>query len=574
MRAQAVRGMADSARLQARLLEDALLRGTADARFLAQLEDLGNLAASPAHSGAGFAELQQHVLGEFTALGRSTGLYSTIRYADASGKERARVDFGPEGVTIVPERELQDLTNQGYFGPSLQFPPGAVFVSPLGLNRENGRIEEPHRPVIRFASPVSRGGKTLGLVVLSAEADPLLPRATYAGGQTFLADPEGYYLSHTDPARAWSGARNLSTGHNVQRDYGPNALAALGPSESVLPHSGGLLATYPLLFGPPQAGNFMVLGVEAREELIFSGLEDYRRFFWGVFAISFVAPVLAGLALATFFLRPMRQLRRAVHAVAEGDLDTTLDVRSGDEFQMLAQDFNTMAARLREYQQQERLALVGRMAASIIHDVRNPLAALTVSTRLLTEKELPEAQRREVGERAMAQADRILAMLQEILEFTRTGKTDIEKRPEDLRAILAEMEYGLTTQCAARGIALSLGNVPDCVVEVDRGKLQRALTNIALNGCEVSSPGDALTVSAQLDGEGVSIEIADGGPGLPPEIEDRLFEPFATYGKAHGTGLGLAITRAIVEAHGGRVSARNGDTGGAVFTLWLPRAPE
>jgi two-component system sensor kinase FixL len=70
------------------------------------------------------------------------------------------------------------------------------------------------------------------------------------------------------------------------------------------------------------------------------------------------------------------------------------------------------------------------------------------------------------------------------------------------------------------------------------------------------------------------IEIADGGPGLPPEIEDRLFEPFATYGKAHGTGLGLAITRAIVEAHGGRVSARNGDTGGAVFTLWLPRAPE
>ncbi|MBM3501977.1 MAG: sensor histidine kinase, partial [Armatimonadetes bacterium] len=464
------------------------------------------------------------------------------------------------------------VSRQGYFGPALQLAPGSVFISPLGLNRENGRIETPQRPVIRFAAPVASEGRTLGLVVLSVEAEPLLPRAAYAGGQTFLADPEGYYLSHTDPSRAWSGPRNLNTGHNLLRDVGSAAAAALRPAESIVPRPGGLLATYPIAFGPPQAGNFVVLGVDADEKLLFAGLEDYRRFFWGVFGVSFVAPVLAGLALATFFLRPMGKLRSAVHAVAEGDLDTALDVRSGDEFQMLAQDFNAMAARLREYQQQERLALVGRMAASIIHDVRNPLSSLTVATRLLSEKELPEAQRREVGERALAQAGRILSMLQEILDFTRTGKTDINRRPENLRQILADMEYGLTTQCAARGVSLSLEAMPDCTVPADREKLQRALSNIALNGCEVSAPGDALTIRARCDGEEVVVEVADNGPGIPPEIADRLFEPFATYGKAHGTGLGLAITRAIVEAHGGSVEARNRPEGGATFSIRLPVA--
>jgi signal transduction histidine kinase len=385
-----------------------------------------------------------------------------------------------------------------------------------------------------------------------------------------LVDPQGYYLSHTDTSKAWSGPRNLNTGHNLHRDLGPEAGRALLPAQSLVTKPGHVVATYPIAFGPPESGNYIVLGVEATEDLIFAGLDDYRRFFWGFFAISFIAPVLAGLALATFFLRPVRKLRKAVHAVAEGDLDTGLEVHSGDEFEMLAEDFNVMAQRLREYREQERLALIGRMAASIIHDLKNPLSSLSVSTRLLTDKDLSEPQRREVGDRIHAQVDRILGMLQEILEFSRSGKTEIEKRPVEFREFLHEMEYGLATQCAGRGVTLSLGSAPDCVIEADREKLQRALSNIIMNACEVMDGEGTTTIQSSCDDKGVTIEVSDTGPGLPPEIASRIFEPFVTYGKAHGTGLGLAIARAIVEAHGGRLEAHNRPKGGATFTLWLP----
>lgn len=569
LRNQAVLAMEEHARLQARPLEEAISSGIADARYLSLVKDVRLLAAAAA-DGDPSAEQRRHVSESFLALAESAGLYSEVRLLDPDGNETARIESSPERARVVPEQELRRQVQAPFLPIALQMPRGGVFVSPLHLARRGTERPTGDQAVIRFAAPVLQDGKALGAVVLTADVTARMPRDAYTGGSTFLVDPDGWYLSHTKPESAWSGPQDRNTGQHLVRDFGSDAALILQPVGGMALTQGSILATYPISFGNVRAGQFAVLCVEARETAILAPVRDYERFFWVVLAVSFVAPLLAGVALGTFFLRPVRQLREGVHAIAEGNLDTSLTVDSADEFQLLADDFNAMARRLQAYRQEERLAVVGRMAATIIHDIKNPLAALTTMAQLVTKQELTPEQRAEFGQRVKAQSDRILTMLQEILDFSRSGRCDITVCPHQLSELLAELAEELEPRCAEHGVTVDWAGAADCIVAADAQKLRRALGNIIINAAEAAGEGGSVTVRSLCDPQGVTIAIADNGPGIPEEVRDRIFEPFLTHGKEHGTGLGLAITQAVVQAHGGRVEAANQSEGGAVFTVWLP----
>lgn len=569
LRHQAILAMREHARFGARPLEETIVSGIADARYLSLLEDVRVLAALAA-DGRSPAAARTHTSENFLALAESAGLYSEIRLLAPNGWERAGVTFGPEGARIVPEGELQQQASAPFLPLVLRLPRGGVFVSPLHLARQGSERPTGDRAVIRFAAPVRQGERVLGAVVLTADVTQRLPGGAYAGGSTFLVDPDGWYLHHTRPELAWSGPQDRNTGHHLVRDFGSDAALILQPRGGVIRTQGSILATYPVSFGDVRAGQFAVLCVQASEKAILAPVTDYKRFFWVVLSVSFVAPLLAGVALGTFFLRPVRQLREGVRHVAEGNFDTRLAVASADEFQLLADDFTAMAQRLKAYRQQERLAVVGRMAATIIHDIKNPLAALTMMAQLVAKQELTAEQRADLAHRVQAQSERILSMLQEILDFSRTGRADITVCPHRLQELLAELAQELEPRCAERGVVVDWAGAADCTVAADAQKLRRALGNIIVNAAEATGQGGTVAVRAECDPQGVTIRIADNGPGIPEAIRGRIFEPFVTHGKDHGTGLGLAITQAVIEAHGGRVEAANRPDGGAVFTIWLP----
>jgi signal transduction histidine kinase len=107
------------------------------------------------------------------------------------------------------------------------------------------------------------------------------------------------------------------------------------------------------------------------------------------------------------------------------------------------------------------------------------------------------------------------------------------------------------------------------MMEIDRALLRQAIHNLVKNGMEALSRGGALTIESRLDGDAVEIAVADTGPGIAPEVAERLFEQFFTT-KPQGTGLGLAISRQIIEEHGGELRWANQPGGGAVFTIRLP----
>jgi len=573
LREQAVQGLQQSSMLQARTLSDAFGRVTSHAQHMARTVTVRAFAQACTDRRRPPADLQDRLQDEFAAMGELTKLYGEVAYVDRTGRERARVDFHGGLGRPVPEAELRPHTPVPQLPQIEALRADELYVSPLRLDREAGRVIQPAHPIMWCAAPVTTGNATLGVVVLRLEAGQLLP-ASPPGGSAFLADREGWYLAHTDSAKAWSGPDDLNTGYSLHRDLGDQASRLLVGLPAVAQAGGRLVATWPVTLGDTPRSPYVLVGVEEPERTLFAGLRAFRSFFWLLLGISSAAPVLAGLVLASFFLRPVQQLRQAVHAVAKGDLSVAARVHSGDEFEQLAGDFNAMAARLREYQQQERAALVGRMAERIIHDLKNPLSAVVAFARVLGDNRLTEDRRQEAADRAIAQVRRIEGMVREILDFSRGESPQLEKQRVPVGRLLEELEPDLGVTCSQQGIELRLGAAPVCDVEADLHYLQRALANITANAVEAMPEGGTLGVELECRDGGVQISVTDTGPGIPAEIAERLFEPFVTHGKPNGTGLGLASAKAIVEAHGGRIEVGSRRGAGATFRVWLPTSPE
>ena len=126
-----------------------------------------------------------------------------------------------------------------------------------------------------------------------------------------------------------------------------------------------------------------------------------------------------------------------------------------------------------------------------------------------------------------------------------------------------------------RGVRLELGNdLPSVPLLLDPGRMTHVFHNLINNACEAMPKGGRITVRVRTAGKEVVTEIEDSGGGIAPEIEARLFEAFATYGKSQGTGLGLSICKRIIEDHRGTISARNVPGQGALFAITLPIAAE
>lgn len=228
----------------------------------------------------------------------------------------------------------------------------------------------------------------------------------------------------------------------------------------------------------------------------------------------------------------------------------------------------------REMLQAERLALVGRFAGSIVHDLKNPLTIIGIAAELAClESSTPEI-RKTAQERIFKQIDRITHLVNDILEFTRGGAARAELAPtaydEFVRALVGEFQR----EVEAKSVTLTLANDPPAVkLHLNPHRLTRVFYNLVFNAVEAMPGGGTIQVRFEVAPTGIVTEVADSGPGLAPEILDRLFEPFATFGKARGTGLGLSICRRIIGEHGGEITARNQPGGGAVFRFSLPLSP-
>lgn len=289
-------------------------------------------------------------------------------------------------------------------------------------------------------------------------------------------------------------------------------------------------------------------------------------------AIVSVLSVLAVALLTRRLTRSLATLAGAAHAVARGNLDQRVPDLPDDEVAEVARAFNAMTQDLRrtldQLARQKGLASVGEFAASMAHEVRNPLTAIRIGLQSLEEEVTEPAQRDEL-ERMLRQVQRLEATVAGSLRVARGGRTALE--PVDLRTPLQAAWQSAGPEFNARGGTLQPldVNLPAVFVRADSGALEQLFLNLLLNAAQSLDPGGTTTGTVCRNDGNVEVRIRDTGRGIEPERLMSIFEPMAST-RPGGTGLGLTIARRIAEAHGGAVAIDSTLGAGTTVVVRLP----
>jgi signal transduction histidine kinase len=226
-----------------------------------------------------------------------------------------------------------------------------------------------------------------------------------------------------------------------------------------------------------------------------------------------------------------------------------------------------------EILQAERLAVVGRFAATIVHDFKAPLAIIRLATDLACSRGTRFPVRRQARTMVSKQTERMITMLQELIDFTRPGGQEPQLRPIKFAPYLNSLAQEVGSELAQRGVRLVVETPPPSVpVRIETQRLSRLFYNLLSNAADEMKSGGQIVMRFKKSQGELQVEVQDNGRGIPPEIADSLFKPFVTFGKPNGTGLGLTICRKIAEDHGGRIWVTSTPGKGATFSFTLPLA--
>jgi len=296
-----------------------------------------------------------------------------------------------------------------------------------------------------------------------------------------------------------------------------------------------------------------------------------------------VGVLLIGLGVAVLLAdrmgRPLRELTRATQEITRGGSSPApVPVRSRDEIGQLAEAFNAMASELKRAQDDlvtaEKFAFVGEIAAGVAHEVRTPLGILRTSAQIL-ERSLSTdpSQNAELVGMIISEVDRIDRVVAGFLEIARPRELLIEPTPLDtiLRRALDFVDVQARQKAIAVRRALGTAQPP---ARCDPVQIYQVALNLIVNALQVVPPGGEICVrTLPPQHRRVSFEVTDSGPGIPPEMQERIFTPFFTM-REGGTGLGLALVQRIVQAHQGAVTVESAVGRGTTFRVELPAVQE
>lgn len=234
---------------------------------------------------------------------------------------------------------------------------------------------------------------------------------------------------------------------------------------------------------------------------------------------------------------------------------------------------------LKEKINDEKLDAVGRMAAGIIHDIKNPITAIRGFAALLGDMDFTEEERRRYGGIIIKEADRLLGLVEDLLALSKGFKGGLEMEERSAAEFFGEIVPLIERDLSERKIEVVKALGYDGSLKIDAGKFKRAVLGIVKNAKEAVHDGGRILILTRTAPEGlVEMVFSDTGAGIPPEIIEGVFEPFVSMGKKSGTGLGLAVVKKIIEGHGGSIRASNGNYSGlegfdgANFIIKLPLA--
>ncbi|NMD43484.1 MAG: cell wall metabolism sensor histidine kinase WalK, partial [Firmicutes bacterium] len=315
--------------------------------------------------------------------------------------------------------------------------------------------------------------------------------------------------------------------------------------------------------------------ISASLQAIDTIMVDIRRFLLMTTLLAAAVVGAGSIFLARRFTGPLELLTEAAGSMAEGKLEQRIEVKTSDEIGRLAHQFNHMAEQLNYHTKNLR-----NFVANVAHELRTPLASLSLIIKSLRDYEMEPEQRREFLDDLDSEMERLIALVRDLLELTTLegGEIPYERFPLD------ELVRDLIKQVAPRferqNIRL-LSDLPagDFLISGSWLQLRQALHNLLDNALKYSSSGGWVKVTLWGEEGAAGVRVEDTGCGIPKKDLPFVFERFFRIDRARsremgGTGLGLAIVRETIEAHGGRVGVESEEGKGSNFYFTLPLSPE
>jgi signal transduction histidine kinase len=287
--------------------------------------------------------------------------------------------------------------------------------------------------------------------------------------------------------------------------------------------------------------------------------------------IAVLLAAIVGWLVSRQVTRPLTALTLVTKNMAEGDLSARADVLARDEFGVLGEAFNQMAARI-----EETVGALRKFASDAAHELKTPLTALITDLELIFEDMHTAQLDISTLERAQSQVQRLNRLMDGLLDLSRleSGQNSDQRQPLDLVPLIQNISESFAAQAEACNLDFQLKMPPGPIeVSANEGQIRRVLTNLLENALKFNRPGGNVRLQMAAAADQVEIEVTDSGIGIPPEDLAQVFQRFhrARNAAAYpGSGLGLAIVKAIVDAHDGQIWAKPAVPHGTCFVIRLP----
>jgi two-component system nitrogen regulation sensor histidine kinase NtrY len=311
-----------------------------------------------------------------------------------------------------------------------------------------------------------------------------------------------------------------------------------------------------------------------------SRAQAYQYTWLSFILIAGLVALLVGWSLARSAARRLAQLAGATARVAKGERGFSVPALGNDEITELTRAFNRMIEEVAEARDRlvylEKVSGWQEFARRLAHEIKNPLTPLRLGFQELRRR-APDSDpafkrlMENMGEVVEEEIGALTRLVDQFSQFARLP--DVQPVPVEVRRFLLAFLEAYHRFEPEAVVELELPEAP-VVARLDRVLMRRVLVNLVTNGIQAAQKGQArIRLSLEAKGDAVELRVEDNGPGVPPELGERIFEPYYTT-KSEGTGLGLAIVKKLVLQHDGTITLGRGRDGGAAFTLTLPRAPE
>lgn len=583
---------------RAHSLEESLWAVETDLRFLSQIQLLRDLARA---RNAGDAERVVKLRGqsehEFMLFSQGKRSFYQVRYIDSRGREVVRLNVEDGRAKAAPVSQLQDKSGRRYVKETMKLAEGELYISQMDLNIEHGRVEIPHRLVLRFGLPLfGDDGERTGILVLNLDVRSLfrLIEPLRDGTEAFLLDRKGTYLGYIGPSEENRERYDLAEKRELTEDFGgidTREILDRGSAEGYFETTDELISIGLIRLTADSADSQWRLIVTQSRSQFGAPIRRLTIYLWGIIMLVLVIVARVGITVTNTLARPVIKLRKAMSQIVtdRGAGMRLAATGPANEIEALSREFLLMAQRLEEAQSRlqelqtglaeaDKLSTIGQLTRGVIQEISGPLTAIKNKIEAAGAPNQDVALETLRGS-LLADVGRMESALRSFSHLAKTPGPEPEVT--SLATVVKSAVTLVGPEIRHRGLHIEVEAEPAVPPIVgDFNQLCQLLVNLALNAADAKPKSERilLTISAVMSEDpddavpvGAAVKIDDDGVGIPTESLVKIWDPFFTT-KPDSLGLGLPICRRIVEDHDGRIEVSSQIDHGTTVTVSFPMA--